>query len=96
MDLAMNRTINRAPTPERLVHSEFTDRLVPIGSEAWRHECEVAFFLGLPLAKREQMLEGTSDGTDPGVKGTRGETAVAMLRKEIARLGQIRSSRIGH
>jgi len=75
---------------EKLVRSEFSNLLVPIGSEAWRHECEVAFFVGLPPAKRNEMLDGRSDGTDWGVKGARGEAAVAMLRAEISRLVQIR------
>lgn len=45
----------------KLVRSEFSNRLIPIGSEAWRHECEVAFFLGLPPAKLEEMLNGSAD-----------------------------------
>lgn len=39
----------------KLVRSEFSNRLTPIGSEAWRHECEVAVFLGRPPAKLEEM-----------------------------------------
>jgi len=75
----------------KLVRSEFSNRLIPIGSGAWRHECEVAFFLGLPPAKMEEMLNGSADGTDVGVKGARGESAVTMLRSEMARLAHIRS-----
>lgn len=81
---------NPRPIAEKLVRSEFSNLLVPIGSEAWRHECEVAFFVGLPPKKRDEMLDGRSDGTDLGVKGARGEGAVAMLRSEISRLAQIR------
>lgn len=86
--------IDQAPTTEKLVHSEFTNALVPISSEAWRHECEVAFFLGLPAAKREEMLEGSADGAEPGLRGSRGESAVTMLRLEIARLVEIRRGKI--
>jgi hypothetical protein len=78
------------PSVEKLVHSEFSGRLISIASEAWRHECEVAFYLGLPEAKREEMLEGSADGREPGMEGSRGETAVAMLRKEMGRLAEIR------
>lgn len=84
------------PLAEKLVRSEFSNRLIPIGSEAWRHECEVSFFAGLPHAKRDEMLDGRSDGTDLGVKGARGEGAVAMLRAEISRLVQIRRHNVTH
>jgi hypothetical protein len=86
--------VKQTPKFEKLVHSEFTNGLVPIASEAWRHECEVAFFLGLPAAKREEMLEGSADGTDLGMKVSKGESAVAMLRLEIARLVEIRRGKI--
>ena len=79
-----------APPLERYVLSEFSNRAILISSEAWRHECEVAFFLGLPESKREEMLEGSADGCDPGVRQIRGEPAVAMLRKEMGLLAKIR------
>jgi hypothetical protein len=78
------------PAVEKLVHSEFANRLIPIYSEAWRHECEVAFYLGLPKAKREEMLEGSADGSEPGVKQLRGAAVANMLREEIGRLAEIR------
>ena len=81
---------DRKSTVEKLVYSEFARRLIPIRSEAWRHECEVAFYLGLPKAKREEMLEGSVDGREPGMKQIRGELAVAMLRQEMDRLAEIR------
>lgn len=80
-------------TGEKLVFSEFANRLIPMSEPGWRHECEVAFFLGLPEAKREAMLEGSSDGRELGVKQLRGEATVAMLRKEMHRLAEIRRSR---
>lgn len=67
------------PSSEKLVRSEFSNRLIQIGSEAWRHECEVAFFVGLPPVKRNKMFDGRSDRFDLGVRGARGEAAVAML-----------------
>lgn len=81
---------DRKSTVVKLVYSEFAKRLIPIWSEAWRHECEVAFYLGLPRAKREEMLEGSGDGREPGMKQNRGDSAVAMLRQEIDRLAEIR------
>jgi hypothetical protein len=78
------------PSHAKLVLSEFANRLIPIASEAWRHECEVAFYLGLPEAKREEMLDGIADGREPGVKQIRGEAVVAMLRREMDLLAKIR------
>lgn len=80
----------------KLVRSEFSEQLVPISSEAWRHECEVAFLLGLPIAMQEQMLDGPRHNRDPrdrGVDAVRGNGVAAMLRSEMERLGAIRRRR---
>jgi len=76
-----------------LVRSEFTGQMISTHSEEWRHECEVAFLLAMPLAKRNIFLDGVSGSTDReerGIKGVRGEAAVALLRSEIQRLTEIR------
>ncbi|PZO00593.1 MAG: hypothetical protein DCF30_09280 [Hyphomicrobiales bacterium] len=75
--------------------SEFSEQLIPMSCEAWRHECEVAFLVGLPLAARNDLLEGrpgSKDG-DEGIKGARGSDTVGMLRAEIERLIAIRRRR---
>ena len=82
----------RGAQPERLVLSEFSGQMISIESEAWRHECEVAFLTGLPIATQDELLvgrPGARDG-DQGIRGARGEETVAMLRVEIERLAAIR------
>lgn len=56
-----------------LVKSEFTGLMISTWSEAWRHECEVAFLLAMPPAKRNPFLDGIQGGTgdDRGIKGPR-------------------------
>ncbi|WP_442855205.1 DUF7696 family protein [Bosea sp. PAMC 26642] len=83
----------------KLVWSEFSGRMIPISCEAWRHECEVAFLLGLPIAMQAEMLEGSPNEGHPnqlGIRSTRGESAVTMLRLEISRLKEIRRLRPSH
>jgi hypothetical protein len=79
----------------KLVLSEFCDQLIPISSEAWRHECEVAFLLGLPMDMQNRMLDGVADDPlDQGVDAVRGQGVAAMLRTEVERLGEIRRRRM--
>ena len=75
-----------------LVKSEFTGQMISTWSEAWRHECEVANLLAMPLAKRNPFLDGVQGGTgdERGIKGVRGEAAVAELRTAIERFSDIR------
>ena len=75
---------------EKFVYSELLGRSIPISSEAWRHECEVAFFLGLPESKREEMLVGSADGRVLGLKQIRGQSFVDMIRREMKMLAKIR------
>lgn len=82
---------------QKLVRSEFSDRLIPISCEAWRHECEVAFLLGLPVAMQNEMLDGLPGKSHPneyGIRSARGDAAVVMLRAEIKRLEEIRRRRV--
>jgi hypothetical protein len=76
-----------------LVRSEFTGQMISTSSEAWRHKCEVAYLLALPLAKRNEFLDGIDGSTDReerGIRGARGEAAVAFLHSEIQRLSETR------
>lgn len=78
---------------QKFVRSEFSGKLISIKSEAWRHECEVAFLLGLPAAMQDEFLDGSSAPNHRNLRGirtTRGAGVVAMLRAEIARLASIR------
>lgn len=76
-----------------MVRSEFTGEMISTWSEQWRHETEVAYLLSLPLPQRNIFLDGVTGSTDReerGIKGARGEAAVAALRAEILRLSEIR------
>jgi hypothetical protein len=80
----------RAPN-QPTVYSHLAGREVSISSEEWKHECEIAYLAAMPLAKRNVFLDGVSGSTDReerGVKGVRGEVAVARLRAEIDRYGR--------
>lgn len=71
--------------------SHLAGREVSISSEEWKHECEIACLAAMPLAKRNTFLDGVAGSTDReerGVKGIRGEAAVAQLRAEIDRYGR--------
>ncbi len=73
------------------VYSHLVGRDVSISSEEWKHECEIAHLASMPLAKRNTFLDGVPGSTDReerGVKGLRGEVAVARLRSEIERYGR--------
>lgn len=72
--------------------SLLANREVSTWSEEWRHECEVAHLLDMPIAARNLLLDGIQGGTheERGIKGARGEAAVAQLRSEIARLAELR------
>jgi hypothetical protein len=79
----------------RLVKSELSGDMIPIDSEEWWHECEVAFLLGLPEALRTEMLDGVPGSTardNLGIIGARGAAAVAELRADIHRLARIRAT----
>ncbi len=77
-----------------LAWSHLAGREVSTWSEEWKHECEIAYLAGLPPPKLSVMLEGVAGSTDReerGIKGVRGEAAVAALRVEIARYKQIKA-----
>lgn len=81
------------PSDPPMVLSELTGTLVSTWSEEWRHETEIAYLLAMPLPKRNIFLDGIAGSTDReerGIKGVRGEAAVAALRTAIERLGEIR------
>ena len=69
--------------------SLLANREVSTSSEEWRHECEVGYLLDMPIAARNLLRDGVTGGThdERGIKGARGEAAVAQLRLEIVRLG---------
>jgi hypothetical protein len=69
-------------------YSHLAGREVSTSSEEWRHECEIAYLAMMPLAKRNPFLDGIPGSTDRderGIKGVRGEAAVAVLRAAIER-----------
>jgi hypothetical protein len=81
------------PNNPPVAYSHLAGREVSTWSEEWKHECEIAYLLGLPLPKRNEMLDGVTGSPDRdarGIKGIRGEAAVAALRAEIQRLSEIR------
>lgn len=62
-------------------------------SEEWKHECEIAFLASLPTGKRNEVLDGVTGSQDRdarGIKGIRGEAAVARLRAEVDRYGALK------
>lgn len=80
------------PVP-RIVWSYLFGREVLSDSGEWRHECEVEYLLSLPEAKRVEILDGVPGALDresQGIKGIRGEAAVAALRVQIERLRLIK------
>lgn len=82
-----------APAPS-LAWSHLAGREVSTWSEEWRHECEIAYLLAMPTAKRNTFLDGvpgTTDREERGIKGVRGEAAVAALRADISRLHALKS-----
>ncbi|HEV7257729.1 MAG TPA: hypothetical protein VGN82_08100 [Bosea sp. (in: a-proteobacteria)] len=66
------------------VFSVLAGREVSTWSEEWQHECEVRFLAGLPLTKRNQVLDGVKDELR-GIRNIRGDAAVVRLRAEIDR-----------
>ncbi len=79
-------------SPPRVVWSHLFGREVLSDSGEWRHECEVEYLLALPEAKRAEILDGVPGTTDQsqGIKGVRGEAAVAALKVQIERLRLIK------
>lgn len=80
------------PANPPLAYSHLLGREVSTWSDQWKHECEVAYLLDMPVAARNLLLDGVTGGTfeERGIKGVRGEAAVAQLRSEIAKLSEIR------
>lgn len=74
-----------------LKFSILAGREVDTWSEEWRHECEIRFLANLPPGQRNDILDGVKDGPK-GVKGHRGEQAVAQLRAEIDRYARLVAS----
>lgn len=72
------------------VFSILAGREVSTWSEEWKHECEVRFLAELPLAKRNNALDGVKDGLR-GMKSIRGDAAVAHLRTEIDRYAGLKA-----
>ncbi|GAU84706.1 hypothetical protein [Bosea sp. BIWAKO-01] len=74
--------------------SHLAGREVSTSSEAWRHECEIEYLLAMPEQQRAEFLDGIPGAIDResrGVKGVRGEAAVAALKEAIERLRQIKT-----
>jgi hypothetical protein len=84
------------PANPPLAFSHLAGREVSTWSEEWKHECEIAYLAGMPIAKRNELLDGVTGGErdQRGIKGARGPEQVAVLRAEIARYEAARTS--GH
>lgn len=65
-------------------------REVSTWSEEWKLECEVRFLAELPLARRNEALDGVKDGMR-GMKSIRGDAAVAQMRAEIDRYAALKA-----
>lgn len=81
-------------TARPMAYSHLAGAEVSTWSEEWRHECEIAYLAGLTPPKLSVMLDGVAGSTDReerGIKGVRGEAAVAALRVEIARFRQLKA-----
>ncbi|MGO4408399.1 hypothetical protein AB4Z10_29625 [Bosea sp. RAF48] len=65
-------------------------REVSTWSNEWQHECEVRYLAGMKLADRNEVLDGVKDGSK-GIKGHRGDKAVAYLRAEIDRYAALKA-----
>ena len=82
------------PANPPMVFSVLAGREVSTWSEEWKHECEIAFLASMPLGKRNETLDGVTGSQDRdarGIKGIRGEAAVARLRSEIERFASLRN-----
>lgn len=80
------------PAEPPLAYSHLAGREISTWSEEWKHECEIAWLAALPLGKRNLFLDGSAspqDRDERGVKGVRGEAAVAALRAAIERYEEI-------
>lgn len=69
-------------------------REVDTSSEEWRLECEVAYLLDLPEAKRRDLIDGPpgSTGDARGIRGKRSDAAAAMLWAQVERLRVLRAA----
>jgi hypothetical protein len=86
--------LNYPPPNPPLAYSHLAGREVSTWSEEWKHECEIAYLSGLAPPKLSVMLDGVAGSTDReerGIKGVRGEAAVAVLRAEVARYRQLKA-----
>jgi hypothetical protein len=92
--LESETALNYPPAEPPLAYSHLAGQEVSTWSEEWKHECEIAYLAGLAPPKLSVMLDGVVGSTDReerGMKGVRGEAAVAVLRAEIARFRQLKS-----
>jgi hypothetical protein len=74
--------------------SEFTGEPVNTWSEEWRHECELRAVLAMPKSSREAYFNGVKDSKERGIIAVRGQAATDRIRAGLARLEEIRASRI--
>lgn len=87
--------LNFPPADPPLAYSYLAGREVSTWSEEWKHECEIAYLAGLAPPKLSVMLDGVAGSTDReerGIKGVRGEAAVATLRAEITRYRALKTT----
>lgn len=78
------------PDSPPMKYSILAGREVSTWSEEWKHECEVRLLAGMTLAERNRTLDGEKDGLK-GMKGFRGDAAVAHLRSEVDRYAALKS-----
>jgi hypothetical protein len=83
----------RDPANQPMAFSLLANREVSTWSEEWKHECEIAYLLGMTPEKRRAMLDGVqgAEGDEAkGIKQHRGEAATAQLASEVGRLKELR------
>ena len=76
--------------------SEITGRSVSTWSEEWQHECEARAVLAMSKSDRDAFFNGASAENgrkERGIIAIRGLAAAELLRENIQKLQEARSSR---
>jgi len=82
------------PANPPLAYFHLFSREVSTWPEEWKHLCEIANLAELAPPNLSVMLDGVAGSTDReerGIKGVRGEAAVATLRAEINRYRELKA-----
>ncbi len=69
----------------RTTYSYLAGRDVGLSSGEWQHECEVTYLAAMPLAKRNEFLNGAPGTTDRDGRGIKHHRATSQPRSCLAR-----------